>query len=1408
MKKNKYGWLAAVIMSLLFISSLAQAGTVDLPQTGQTKCYDTAGTEISCTDTGQDGDIRAGVPWPAPRFMNNGDSTVTDNLTGLIWTQNAGTPTVGSCTGGYKNWQGSLDYVTCLNNINYLGHSDWRLPNVNELESLINADEPNSATWLNVQGFTNVQSSYYWSSSSYADDTGYAWIVNMWYGYVDVGYGNKTVYDSIVWPVRSGQSTAPSQVWKTGQILSYAAGDDGALQRGVSWPVPRFTDHGNSTVTDNLTGLMWTKDAYAPGPSACSPGITKTWQGALDYAACLNANSDLGYTDWRVPNRKELRSLVDYSRYNPALPTNNPFSNVQQFTYWSSSSNASNTNSAWLVGMLFANVVYYNKTIAYDNHVWPVRSGQSGSFDILDHFDFDPISSPQTVGAPFNVKITAKNAGGQLVTTFSGPVTLTCNVGSLSKSQTTFANGVASLQVSMDSPGNNARISAVGGGASGAGSPFDVNGVNADQGSIGGIVTDSDGNRLTGADVHLSSGMGFFQQGTVNGNYQFSNLPCGTYWIWAIYNGTSSKAYTVSLSCDRCVAQDLLVPTCNPNNTLTPILLVPGFPGSSTGKGMACPTLTKDYMDVDSPAWVQESWGLHDPFGHPGWRGLINDLELMGYKKDCTLFSVPYDWRRDVDTIAKDYLKKKIEEAKTQSGKDHVDIIAHSMGGLVTRAYIQGSSYGYDIEKFAMVGTPNHGAANAYYMWEGGDPKLADDLKGDGIDFNSNTLNLLYESMRDEPLYPLVIKCTNIIFCNLVRDFDNPNYDLTAMDFIQTEVPPMKQLLPTYDFLIAVDPFGITQNQWLKDLNTNVDLKGVNTEIFAGYANGTIKLIFVGLPNDLYLDGFPLGDPQKDTTGDGDGTVLTSLSAKLDEASVPIITHQKTGEHDFLIQTYNNDEHELIQFVTGSLPPAGPLYRAKAVALQNTVALSFFGRISPYITDPSGSKSGINPATNVMEDGIPESTVAIDTDSGRIYIENAIDGVYTVDLKSVRSEDYRLILSYMDPVTTLQNEFMGFSHAGTTSFTFTVDSASTEKMTIDHPPSPPTGLQADAVDSEGLKTRLTWSLSADPAVTGYNLYAKYTDEPYLAQIGISSGNSFDTGDPWAENASIPTRLYAISAVKADGTESFLSGMVKNDDRDHDGLSDEKEVLYGTDMTKPDTDGDGLTDSEEIVRGTNPLLADTDGDTYSDYDEVKAASDPLDSSSLPTPCSSSTDCGTEFYCAKPDGQCGDAGICEYKPSACDPIDDPVCGCDGITYQNACEASLAGVSVNYNGACDTDGDGIPDNQDNCPLISNPKQQDKDSDGVGNACDNCTLTANPSQCDANGDGYGNICDPDLDNNGMVETRDSKLFRKVFGTSDPDADFDCNGLVDIPDSRILKKYMGKPPGPSCIDTNPACKN
>ena len=125
-------------------------------------------------------------------------------------------------------------------------------------------------------------------------------------------------------------------------------------------------------------------------------------------------------------------------------------------------------------------------------------------------------------------------------------------------------------------------------------------------------------------------------------------------------------------------------------------------------------------------------------------------------------------------------------------------------------------------------------------------------------------------------------------------------------------------------------------------------------------------------------------------------------------------------------------------------------------------------------------------------------------------------------------------------------------------------------------------------------------------------------------------------------------------------------------------------------------------------------------------------------------------------------------------------------------------------------DTDGDGVPDVDDNCVTTPNPDQEDADFDGVGDACDNCIDAPNGplildlggnSQLDTDGDGYGNLCDADLDQSGFVDFDDLTLFSGVFFTADPNADFNGDDSVDFLDLTIFSSlfFQATGPGPSC---------
>jgi len=164
---------------------------------------------------------------------------------------------------------------------------------------------------------------------------------------------------------------------------TFVAGEDGhaSMRKGLAWPNPRFTDNNNGTVTDNLTGLIWLKNAnFKAG--------TRTWANALTDCATLK-HGEGGLTDgsvegdWRLPNVQELQSLIDYGRYNPALcntagtgqwTSGDPFTGVQSSFYWSSTTRAAGTTLAWYVGLYdgYATVDY--KSVAA--YVWPVRGGQ------------------------------------------------------------------------------------------------------------------------------------------------------------------------------------------------------------------------------------------------------------------------------------------------------------------------------------------------------------------------------------------------------------------------------------------------------------------------------------------------------------------------------------------------------------------------------------------------------------------------------------------------------------------------------------------------------------------------------------------------------------------------------------------------------------------------------------------------------------------------------------------------------------------------------------------------------------------------------------------------------------------------------------------------------------------------
>lgn len=252
----------------------------------------------------------------APSYSNNGDGTITDNVTGLMWQQCTALTSGPTCSGGALtayNWYqatGTADATynpggatnSCAGDI--LGYSDWRLPTDFELITI--ADYGNlSAPAINTTNFPGTGSSFYWSSPGSVVNSTQAWAAEFYYG------------TTMALPKASGTN-----------VVRCVRGEQSA---------PVLTDNNDGTITDNVTGLMWQKQ---------DDGLTKNWAGALTYCEALSLAT---HTDWRLPNVKELRSIADMTKYGPSIDTAY-FLGTKTSYYWASTSVASNPgNFAWTV---------------------------------------------------------------------------------------------------------------------------------------------------------------------------------------------------------------------------------------------------------------------------------------------------------------------------------------------------------------------------------------------------------------------------------------------------------------------------------------------------------------------------------------------------------------------------------------------------------------------------------------------------------------------------------------------------------------------------------------------------------------------------------------------------------------------------------------------------------------------------------------------------------------------------------------------------------------------------------------------------------------------------------------------------------------------------------------------------
>jgi len=270
------------------VSSPPTNGAYVVVDTGQTNCYnDTAVISPPAPGQpfyGQDGNISG----KQPSYRDNGDGTISDLNTGLMWVQARGT---------------QATWATAVSNAagcNVGGYSDWRAPTIKELYSLT------KFTGQNGFGFTST--------------TGYIPFIDTNYFGFTYGPGTSTtvgsrVIDAQDWSanayvstVMGGQAAAFGFNFTDGRIKGYGQTSSNYIRyvRGnTSYGVNNFINNGDDTISDKATLLMWARN---------DSGYGMDWSNALAWAQAANATNYLGHNDWRLPNTKELQTIVDYTR--------------------------------------------------------------------------------------------------------------------------------------------------------------------------------------------------------------------------------------------------------------------------------------------------------------------------------------------------------------------------------------------------------------------------------------------------------------------------------------------------------------------------------------------------------------------------------------------------------------------------------------------------------------------------------------------------------------------------------------------------------------------------------------------------------------------------------------------------------------------------------------------------------------------------------------------------------------------------------------------------------------------------------------------------------------------------------------------------------------------------------------
>ena len=306
----------------------------------------------------------AGYPGNTPSYQDNGDGTITDLVTGLMWTQSFDTDGDGDID--YNDKMSQSEAVASADNFNLGGYDDWRLPTIKEQYSLIlfSGIDPSGYEGTSTDGLIPFIDTKYFDFAYGDTDAGER--------IIDAQFATTTMYVSTT---MGGDETMFGVNLADGRIKGYGTGALPGQSEGkqfyvlyvrgnTNYGINDFHDNGDGTISDNATGLMWMQDDNGEGVN---------WEDALSYAESFEY---AGHSDWRLPDAKELQSIVDFTRspstsnsaaINALFNCTEIFNEANQNDYgcyWSST-----THASWRAGYTGANAAYvsFGRSMGYMN---------------------------------------------------------------------------------------------------------------------------------------------------------------------------------------------------------------------------------------------------------------------------------------------------------------------------------------------------------------------------------------------------------------------------------------------------------------------------------------------------------------------------------------------------------------------------------------------------------------------------------------------------------------------------------------------------------------------------------------------------------------------------------------------------------------------------------------------------------------------------------------------------------------------------------------------------------------------------------------------------------------------------------------------------------------------------------